>query len=395
MKRILYAHPFLPWPPVTGGKRVSLATLREVCEGSEVDLLCFDHEIGPGDAGKLRQHCPGLRNIFEIPYYRRSRAWLFPMNLIGKSYFLHRDASREYRDKAEKLVREGNYDLLLSDTLRVFVNVAVPFSKRPSGTPWVAQFHNVEHLLFQRFLDRRSRLKPLLWLESGRLKQAEFRYWKLPDRAIFISPEDHRQAMDITGRWPHLIEGFPGEMLEPDLIGWRGGKEGRICHLGTGTWGPNIDGVKWFLESVFPLIRKQFPQAAFFHAGNATDSRLKRHDNGNDISIQGFLPDLTSFYRDAAVFVAPLRYGSGIKIKVLDAISRGIPVVLTSIANEGLSLNEEDGVFVADEAEEFAEKVLMLLLNPELRIRQGQLAFGAAKSMARMSRRKLLLFEEG
>jgi glycosyltransferase involved in cell wall biosynthesis len=122
---------------------------------------------------------------------------------------------------------------------------------------------------------------------------------------------------------------------------------------------------------------------------------LKRHDNGNDISIQGFLPDLTSFYRDAAVFVAPLRYGSGIKIKVLDAISRGIPVVLTSIANEGLSLNEEDGVFVADEAEEFAEKVLMLLLNPELRIRQGQLAFGAAKSMARMSRRKLLLFEEG
>ncbi|RLE15815.1 MAG: hypothetical protein DRJ14_09640 [Acidobacteria bacterium] len=395
MKKILYALHFLPWPPVTGGRRVSFSTLREICKDSEVDLLCFDYEIKAEDVGKLRQNCPGLKNVFTIPYRRRLRYWLPCMNLVGKSYFLHRDESCEYRQKAAELAHGGKYDLFFSDSLRVLVNVAEAFSDRPGTVPWVAQFHNVECLLFQRFLDRRSYLKPLLQLEMELLKRAEIRYWKLPDRAIFISPEDHCHAAEMTGNWPKLAGGFPGEMIVLDPVGWEGGEDGRICHLGTGTWEPNIDGVHWFLEAVFPAIRRGFPSAVFFHAGKATDSRLKQFDNGNDINIRGFLPDLTSFYRNAAVFVAPLRFGSGIKIKVLDAISRGIPVVLTSVANEGLSLKDGDGVFVADEPDEFAMKVLMLLRDPELRIKQGQLAFAAANRMAHRSRRKLLFFEDG
>lgn len=394
MKRILYALHFLPWPAVTGGSRTSLSTLREVCKGQTVDMLCFDHGIEPGNVEKLRQHCPGLRNVYTVPYRRQPRQWVLPMNLAGKSYFLHRDTSGAYRQKAQELVLTGSYDLFFSDSLRVFVNVASAFSSRPETVPWVAQFHNVEHVLFRRFLHRRFYLKPLLWLEAELLKRAELKYWKLPDRAIFISPEDHRQAMEMTGELPHLTEGFPGEMMELKTVGWEGGRGGRICHLGTGSWEPNIDGVHWFLQFVFPLIRERFPGTLFFHAGKGTDARLKHLDNGNDVQIQGFLPDLTSFYRDAAVFVAPLRYGSGIKIKVLDAISRGIPVVLTSIAKEGLPLTDGEGIFVADEPDDFAEKVLMLLQNPELRIKQGQLAYAAAERMARKSRRNLLLFED-
>lgn len=392
MKRILYVLHFLPWPAVTGGSRVSLSTLREICIGSEVDLLCFDHEIGPKSVEKLRQYCPGLKGVFTVPYRRRPKAWLPLMNGAGRSYFLYRDESRKYKQRANRLIQDIQYDLLFSDSLRVLVNVEAAFSKRPGSVPWVGQFHNVEHMLFKRFLGRRRYLKPLLFLEASLLKRTEIEYWKMPDRSIFISPEDHRKAMEMTGNYQHLTEGFPGEMIKPDLVGWQGGKDGRICHIGTGTWLPNIDGVKWFLESVFPLIREDFPCATFFHAGKGTDGRLKDLDNGEDVHIDGFLPDLTSFYRNAAVFVAPLRYGSGIKIKVLDAISRGIPVVLTSIANEGLSLKEGDGVFVADEPDDFAEKVLMLLQNPELRIRQGHLAFAAAQRMARRSRRELLLF---
>ena len=247
------------------------------------------------------------------------------------------------------------------------------------------------------FRELASEVGMLLTYEATRslpTEQIEIDCWKSPDRSIFISPEDCRQARELTDRWPSLVEGFPGEMIQLNPIGWDGGMAGRISHLGTGSWLPNIDGVSWFLDQVFPLIKESFTDATFHHAGNGTDSRLTRFDNGSDVRIRGFLPGLTSFYRDAAVFVAPLRYGSGIKIKVLDALSRGIPVVLTSIAKEGLPLIDGEGIFVADEPDDFADKVLMLLKDPELRIRQGQLAYAAAERMARRSRRNLLLFDD-
>ncbi|NOZ13287.1 MAG: glycosyltransferase [Acidobacteria bacterium] len=394
MMRILCARHFFPWPPVSGGNRVAFSTLRELCRGGEVDLLCFGHDVKSESIKELRQNCPGLRNVFIVPHYRKPRYWAPLMNATGKSYFLSRDYSREYVKKAQQLVRGGNYDFFFSDTLRVFVNVAEVFSARRRGLPWVAQFHNVEHLLFRSFLDRRPFVSMLLRPEAELLKRREIRYWKLPDRAIFISPEDYRKAMKATAQWPKLTAAFPGEMIALNPIGWRGGGEGRICHLGTGSWEPNIDGVKWFLKSVFPLIRKEFPAAVFSHAGQGTDSRLTRFHNGNNVCIQGFVSDLTEFYLDAALFVAPLRFGSGIKIKVIDAISRGVPVVMSSVAAEGLPLVEGEGVFVADDPRNFADKVLMLLRDPELRIRQGQLAYAAAEKMAGMSRRDILFFRD-
>ena len=159
-----------------------------------------------------------------------------------------------------------------------------------------------------------------------------------------------------------------------------------MLHVGTGDWPPNVDAVLWFLVEMFPLIKKAVPGATFVAAGrNTPDSILERH-NGCDIKIHGFVEDLSQLYADAAVFISPLRFGSGIKIKILDAMARGLPVVATSTALEGLPFVEADGVIGCDTISAFVRETERLLSDPGLRGELGQAARQAVSRIASVNR---------
>jgi glycosyltransferase involved in cell wall biosynthesis len=131
------------------------------------------------------------------------------------------------------------------------------------------------------------------------------------------------------------------------------------------TWEPNKDGVKWFVETIYPKIKEKNPDVSFIVVGKHNGSFLSENE---DISIKilGYVSDLDDIYENTDLFICPLRFGSGMKVKVLHAMYRGLPFVTTSVGAESIDLKSGEHCFIADTPDEFAEKTLTLLCDSNL-----------------------------
>jgi glycosyltransferase involved in cell wall biosynthesis len=147
----------------------------------------------------------------------------------------------------------------------------------------------------------------------------------------------------------------------------------RIGFLASFGHQPNVDAALYFAEAVLPLVRKQLPLAEFVVAGNNPPlSLLDAKESG--ITCFGFVDDVTTFYGSVDVVVAPIRYGGGIKIKVLEAMACGKPVVTTSIGAEGIAEADDGALIIADDPAVFAEAVVALLSDKARRVALGERA---------------------
>ncbi len=128
---------------------------------------------------------------------------------------------------------------------------------------------------------------------------------------------------------------------------------------------PNIDAVVYFVKEVWPAVKKSLPLAKFYIVGSDPPAEVKNLEN-SDIIVTGYVVDLANFFNDARVFVAPLRYGAGVKGKIVTSMSYGVPVVTTTIGNEGIDLIDGDQCLVAGSGDEVAAKVVELYQNCDL-----------------------------
>lgn len=128
---------------------------------------------------------------------------------------------------------------------------------------------------------------------------------------------------------------------------------------------PNVDALAYFLEYVFPLVTAKRPDIKLYIVGQVPKNQLKNCDHSN-VVFTGFVEDLRPYFEQARVYIAPLRYGAGIKGKILEALSFGLPVVTTSIGAEGIGLTHTRDVFIEDNHVGFAESVLRLYEDPNL-----------------------------
>ncbi len=128
---------------------------------------------------------------------------------------------------------------------------------------------------------------------------------------------------------------------------------------------PNLDGIRWFVEEVFPAIRADAPGITLHIVGSSTNDEVVQLE-GDGIVVHGHVADLRSLYERCRVVVAPLRYGAGVKGKVTQAMALGVPVVATSMAAEGLDAQDEEHLLIADDSSLFAMRVLRLLTEDDL-----------------------------
>ena len=133
--------------------------------------------------------------------------------------------------------------------------------------------------------------------------------------------------------------------------------------LGSFVHKPNRDGLRWFIETVFPAIKEGVGEVKLLVAGSNPTEEIMGFD-GQDVLIKGYVADTGGLFQGSRVFVAPLRYGAGIKGKIVEAMSYGLPVVTTSIGAEGLGLKDGEDAMIADDPAEFAAKVLQLCTSP-------------------------------
>jgi glycosyltransferase involved in cell wall biosynthesis len=130
---------------------------------------------------------------------------------------------------------------------------------------------------------------------------------------------------------------------------------------------PNVDAALWFVDQVLDKIRAQVPEVRFFIVGSSPHNRLNSLRERDNVQITGWVPDVNPFLHAAAVYVVPMRMGSGTRLKLLQAMAAGRAVVSTTTGAQGLTLPDGDVLRLADSADDFAQAVIVLLKDAQQR----------------------------
>jgi len=356
--KILFLTTQLPYPPISGGVIKTWNLVKHWSSKGELRLICPLKEGEDLHLAEFRSRVPNVK-IFAVSVHRKRT----PVNLL-RSYFSAPSLNvyRNYNKKLDDKVKEWaqNCDLIFVDHYEMGQYVPDSF-----GKPVVLHEHNAEFVMWQRLaeFEKNPLKKFLINLEASRIKRAEKIYANNAS-VVFAAPNDIEElakiGVDKSKLKPtyHLGEDF---LLErPDLEFDQ--TEEALLFVGTLTWEANVDGLLWFLDEIYPHVLKSHPNLRFYIVGKNPDQRLvsktKKYDS---IELTGFVEDLEPYFKKARIFVIPLRFGSGIKVKLLNAMYRGIPIVTTPIGTEGLDVKSGRDLFCTFSVEEQSQAISELI----------------------------------
>lgn len=375
--RTLFVAHELEMPPKFGGQIRQWNILRALKECGEVDVVTFlPQESEPASA--LISEC---RNVFRVPRHvlklTEKHQSLYESS-VGRLY-LTLSSVRPYQYLGQsqsglaewfrKLVAENRYDAIWVSK----ACLAIALGWRDS-TRTILDGDDYEYVREYMLL----RNEPWYGAKvSNYLNVVKLALWErtLPRwfaRVTRCSEADRRRTR--AGNVVVIPNGaeFPGTPA-------RRNPERRALFVGDLGYPPNTQGITWFLENVWPQVRRYCPTAQLDIVGRLPPEAALRRDGSEGIRVHGFVEDLTPFWERAGVSVVPLLSGAGTRLKILDSLSHAVPVVTTGVGAYGLDLGESEGVFVQDSTTDFSARVVELLCEPA---RGMSLALGGRESVA-------------
>ena len=213
-------------------------------------------------------------------------------------------------------------------------------------------------------------LKPFLGLEAAQVKRYEGELLKTVDHVLAVTETDCtalREALSADTQEggqtaPITVVPIAVDTQKLQPIHRPPGSR-NIVTLGTLHYPPNADGIRWFFNEVFPLIRRRIPDATLTIIGkNPPRDFLELGSREPDIvRITGYVPDLAPWLEKAALMVVPVRAGGGMRVRILEAFAYAMPVVTTTVGLEGIQAECGRDVLVADSVQDFADRVVELL----------------------------------
>jgi len=245
----------------------------------------------------------------------------------------------------------------------------------------VLDAQNVEHLLLQQRAEQEVRWTHRMFLHSQvpKLKRFEYQACRRANHVLACSPDDARELAALAPGAPISIvpNGVDVEHCRP---GTGTPHPARLIFIGQMTWFPNLDGMHWFLRDVLPKIIAVRPDVQLTLVGKNSGLRVPAIVEDH-VRLAGFIDDVQAEIAAAAVYVVPLRCGSGTRLKVLEAMAFGKAIVTTPLGAQGIDLRDGTEAMFANDADGFAAAVLQLLADPQRVARLG--AAARAKAQAR------------
>jgi glycosyltransferase involved in cell wall biosynthesis len=358
----------LPYPPDSGPKVKTYNVLKYLTREHKVTLVSFVRGDQSADVVCLQRYCQA---IYTVPMERgvvRDGLAMARSLLIGQPWMMVRDDRGEMRRLVDHLLAETSFNVVHADQLNM-----AQYALRVCGASKVLDAHNALWLLYRRLA---ARMKPgpgkwLLERDWRLLKAYEGQMVRVFDAVLAVSQEDREALLEAAGvERPITIIPIAVDMDEVRPAARRPGAN-HILHLGTMYWPPNIDGVMWFIHEVFPHIRQHRPDVVFDVVGSRPPSALRElsQDGSGGINVTGYVADPAPYLEQAGVFVVPLRAGGGMRVKILNALAQGLPVVSTALGVEGIAAVPGRDLLTANTAETFAEVVIQVLNDPALAAR--------------------------
>ncbi len=363
-QRVLLLTQVLPFPPDSGPKIKTWNVIKYLAREHEVTLVSFVRGDQSAEVAQLQRYC---RAVHTVPITRPPVAdgvALLRSLVTGQPWMMVRDDRAAMRNLIARLCAETRFDLVHADQLNM-----AQYAERVPGARKVLDAHNALWLLYKR-LAATMGPGPRRWLlerDWRLLQRYEGAVCRAFDGVLAVSEEDRAALEEAAGqRLEVTVIPIAVDVDEvPEVT--RAPAAHHLLHIGTMYWPPNIDGMQWFIREAYPLVRQQRPEVVLDVVGARPPEELTRLNGaGLGVNVTGYVKDPQPYLEQAAVFIVPLRAGGGMRVKILEALARGLPLVTTTLGCEGIAVRDGEHVLIADTPEAFAQAVVRLLTDRAL-----------------------------
>lgn len=364
--KIFVLLPRIPYPLEKGDKLRAFNQIKQLAKNNEVVLCALnDKNIDEQKAFQaLQPYCSSI-NFIKLSKPRilfgMVRAFLkgLPMQC---GYFYNRKAAK----KVDALIEKHQPDILYGQLVRVAEYI------RHKSIPKAIDYQDVFSYGIKRRRDIASWItRPVFNMEYQRLCRYEAKVFDEFDVKTIISKPD-RDLIPHPKKDEILIipNGVDHEFFKPQ----QQEKRYDIVFTGNMSYAPNVNAVDYLANEILPLVWKQVPEAKMYIAGATPDPKVRKAASDR-IIISGWLDDIRDAYAQSRVFIAPMRIGTGLQNKLLEAMSMGLPAITTPLANASLGAKPDEEILVGSNAEELARHIITLLTNTEKASQIAQAGF--------------------
>lgn len=282
----------------------------------------------------------------------------------GKSYNISRFESEAFNQKLIQILQNGKYDIIHLEGL--YLTPYLDSIRQNTDAPIILRTHNVEWQIWQKMAsEEKSGLKKwYLKKLTKQLKEYEEKVVKLVDGIAAITGQDMEVFKIVGCKAPMVVIPFGMDLSKynPQATKF----PNSIFYIGALDWLPNLQGMEWFFKNVWIKIVGSFPSTQFHIAGRNMPKWLRNNTYKNTVS-HGEVMDAKSFMQQYDIMLVPLLAGSGVRIKILEGMAFGKPIITTSVGIEGIACDFEKDVMVADTPKQFADAVNRCLSDDKLK----------------------------
>lgn len=360
--KILIVTPSIPYPPYRGDKLRLYNIINILSRNNEITIVTFikdknDYTFAEELKKKgIRVHFIKIPIIKSLIKYIRFFFSKLPLQVLSCQ-------NKKMKEKINFLTKENNYDIVyfhIFTTAQYYTAISNP------DTLKVLDLTDAVSLYLTRFLEFvKNPLKKIYFnIEKKRVSKYENIASKF-DVTFVCSHVDkeYLERKKIDSNFKLFVNG-----IDKDKFSYRYEKteKYRIIFTGNMPYFPNRDAVKFFINEIFPIVLKKYPEAKLYIVGKDPTEDIKKMASENVI-IKGFVEDLITEYLISEVNIAPIRFGAGTPNKIIEALALGIPTVATSLAVNGFNEEIKKYIFIADSPADFADKIINIFNNINIR----------------------------
>ena len=351
---LLFVTPDIKWPLTHGAGIRKWNILQGLLSTGPVDVLACggsaDGHQGGAYAGCKSVFYLGNDVLSETLAQRRrresnlGRSWTVMTNSLPQAFI--KGDMNSAREFFRQIISRNDYSLIWVETLRcdTLLNVSgtaqhIPRVLDGDDFGWIRDLGILRN-------SKSYRTKFLEYIDILKMRRLELQCTHKYSRVIRCSEEDAR----LQGG--NNVAVIPNGTDVPEVTNRN--PESRILFVGLLSYAPNRIGVEWFIRAVWPSILKEIPNARFDVVGKDPSDEILSANGKNGITIHGFVNDLTRLYESATVSIVPLHAGGGTRLKILESLGRGVPVISTTVGAYGIPLTESHGLIRSDGANSFS-----------------------------------------
>ena len=371
--RVLWVVHNLAYPPVRGVLQRNFNLLRQAAKKCEVHVLAFDQPASRPNgvsaedcAEALRQFCVHVEWLPIADGISKSKHWLGLRGLLSSSaYDLNWMASPSMATRLQATLASVKFDVVHFDTLGL-----AQYQKYVVDAGSVLNHHNIESSMMEHRAVNETRSIPRRYwrLEAKKLRNAERYYCPQVAQNLVVSNEDGETLLALAPNCKTTVvaNGVDTEFFTPRVD--PGGKS--LLFVGGLDWYPNGQAMEYFFSEIWPDLIRREPGISATVVGRNPPKWLSQLGVADPrVKVTGFVNDVRSYFREATLYVCPITSGGGTRLKILDALAMGMPLVGTTFACSGISLEGDRHVLLADSPQGFADQVIRALTDPALRAR--------------------------